>query len=207
MKKQLHTSSAPKVLGNRPVTGHSPTKRWRSQYRRCCTIPFLGVPPISSRRYPSTPTKRGKRAPTSRLESTCSSSLQRSASSGHLSIRAATLRDRVAGRTRPNAKRQRMQRGARTLGRLDAKGLDRANLQWNKRPPRIRFSERNQPFPAGLSAHLEPKAKNVIVWHSTGGPSQVDVFDPRSLRANCEGEAAPEEFAMGTEFGFMWDQP
>lgn len=100
-----------------------------------------------------------------------------------------------------------MQRGARTLGRLDAKGLDPANLLWNKRPPRIQFSERKQPFPAGLSAHLEPKAKNVIVWHSTGGPSHIDVFDPRPRRTNCDGEAAPQEFAMGTEFGSIWDQP
>lgn len=74
-------------------------------------------------------------------------------------------------------------------------------------PPRTQFSERKQPSPAGLSAHLELKAKNVIVWHSTGGPSHIDVFHPRPRRTNCDGEAAPEEFAMGTEFGFMWDQP
>ena len=73
--------------------------------------------------------------------------------------------------------------------------------------PKIQFSKRKQPFPACRSAHLEPRAKNVIVLHSTGGPSRINVFGLKLQRANYDAEAAPEEFATGTEFGFMWDQP
>lgn len=73
--------------------------------------------------------------------------------------------------------------------------------------PKIQFSERKQPFPACRSAHFEPRARNVIVLHSTGGPSHINVFGPKPQRANCDAEAAPEEFATGTGFGFMWVQP
>ena len=54
--------------------------------------------------------------------------------------------------------------------------------------PKIQPSKRKQPFPACRSAPLESKAKNVIVLHSTGGPSHINVFGPKSQRANCDTE-------------------
>lgn len=62
-------------------------------------------------------------------------------------------------------------------------------------------------IPARLLGTPRPKAKDVIVRHSTSGPSHIDVFDPKPQAANCDEEAAPEEFAIGTEHGFMLDQP
>ena len=41
------------------------------------------------------------------------------------------------------------------------------------------FSEWKQVFPADRSAHLKPKAENVMVLRSTGDPSHMDVFDPK----------------------------
>lgn len=43
--------------------------------------------------------------------------------------------------------------------------------------------------------HLAPRAKNVIMLFMSGGPSQVDTFDPKPLLKRLQGEDVPESIA------------
>ena len=51
--------------------------------------------------------------------------------------------------------------------------------------------------------HFAPKAKHVIFLHMTGGPSHVDLFDPKPVLNRYDGQPTPEEFVKGIEFGFI----
>jgi uncharacterized protein (DUF1501 family) len=53
------------------------------------------------------------------------------------------------------------------------------------------------------SPHFAPRAKRVIFLHMTGGPSHVDLFDPKPLLNKFDGQPAPAELVKGIEFGFI----
>src|SRR3954471_19372765 len=48
--------------------------------------------------------------------------------------------------------------------------------------------------------HFAPKAKAVIHLFMNGGPSQVDLFDPKPLLQKYEGQPASREVANDIEF-------
>jgi len=54
-----------------------------------------------------------------------------------------------------------------------------------------------------LNPHFEAKAKHVIFLHMSGGPSHVDLFDPKPMLNRFDGQPAPAEFVKGIEFGFI----
>nr|MDQ3623082.1 DUF1501 domain-containing protein [Verrucomicrobiota bacterium] len=55
--------------------------------------------------------------------------------------------------------------------------------------------------------HFPARAKRVIFLHMTGGPSHVDLFDPKPALARYDGQAVPEDFVKGIEFGFLKGRP
>lgn len=54
-----------------------------------------------------------------------------------------------------------------------------------------------------IGPHFAPRAKRVIFLHMTGGPSHVDLFDPKPMLNRYDGEVVPEDFTKGIEFGFI----
>jgi len=54
-----------------------------------------------------------------------------------------------------------------------------------------------------LKSHFEPKAKRVIFLFMAGGPSQLDLFDPKPALAKHEGEPAPDEVLKGADLPFI----
>jgi hypothetical protein len=50
--------------------------------------------------------------------------------------------------------------------------------------------------------HL-PRAKHVIFLHMVGGPSQMDLFDPKPALAKYEGQTLPESITRGRRFAFV----
>ena len=55
--------------------------------------------------------------------------------------------------------------------------------------------------------HFAPKAKNVIFLFMAGGPSQVDLFDPKPKLNAHDGEKIPEEVVKGERFAFIKGVP
>src|SRR5205085_6318808 len=51
--------------------------------------------------------------------------------------------------------------------------------------------------------HFPAKAKRVIYMHMAGGPSQIDLFDPKPLLRNYDGQPAPKSFTDGKRFAFI----
>lgn len=56
---------------------------------------------------------------------------------------------------------------------------------------------------ANVGPHFPAKAKHVIFLHMTGGPSHVDLFDPKPVLNKFDGQPAPAEIIKGIEFGFL----
>ena len=60
---------------------------------------------------------------------------------------------------------------------------------------------------AGASAlgkpHFPPKAKNCICIYLEGGPSQMDLFDPKPKLAELHGQKLPESFTKNVRFAFI----
>src|SRR6187549_1525672 len=50
------------------------------------------------------------------------------------------------------------------------------------------------------SPHFQPKAKAVIHLFMNGGPSQVDLFDPKPMLSKFAGSAAPRDIVNQIEF-------
>src|SRR5882672_1882360 len=48
--------------------------------------------------------------------------------------------------------------------------------------------------------HFQPKAKSVIHLFMNGGPSQVDLFDPKPMLSKLAGSAAPRDIVNQIEF-------
>lgn len=55
--------------------------------------------------------------------------------------------------------------------------------------------------PAG--PHFAPKAKHVVFLHMLGGPSQVDLLDPKPALAKFEGKPMPDSILKGKQFAFI----
>jgi Protein of unknown function (DUF1501) len=60
--------------------------------------------------------------------------------------------------------------------------------------------EKNVPDLRPKLPHFAPKAKAVIQLFMNGGPSQVDLFDPKPLLRKYEGQPASREVANDIEF-------
>ncbi|HYE74525.1 MAG TPA: DUF1501 domain-containing protein [Blastocatellia bacterium] len=55
--------------------------------------------------------------------------------------------------------------------------------------------------------HFAPKAKNVIFLFMAGGPSQLDLFDPKPKLNQYDGQPIPEEYVKGERFAFIKGTP
>ena len=51
--------------------------------------------------------------------------------------------------------------------------------------------------------HLPAKAKHVIFLHMAGGPSHIDLFDPKPKLQELDGQPPPQEFVEGKRFAFL----
>jgi hypothetical protein len=51
--------------------------------------------------------------------------------------------------------------------------------------------------------HFTPKAKAVIYLFMAGGPSQLDLFTPKSKLNDLHGQKVPESFTQGKRFAFI----
>lgn len=51
--------------------------------------------------------------------------------------------------------------------------------------------------------HFAPKAKHIIFLHMLGGPSQVDLLDPKPALAQFEGKPLPDSILKGKQFAFV----
>lgn len=51
--------------------------------------------------------------------------------------------------------------------------------------------------------HFAPKAKNCICIYLEGGPSQIDLFDPKPKLNDLAGQKLPESFTKNVRFAFL----
>ena len=55
--------------------------------------------------------------------------------------------------------------------------------------------------------HHAPRAKNVIFLFMAGGPSQLDIFDPKPLLNKYDNQPIPDELVKGERFAFIKGTP
>ena len=55
--------------------------------------------------------------------------------------------------------------------------------------------------------HHDAKAKSVIHLFMAGGPSQLELFDPKPKLAELHGQVIPESFVKNKRFAFLKDDP
>jgi hypothetical protein len=58
-------------------------------------------------------------------------------------------------------------------------------------------------YAAANGPHFEPTAKSVIFLFMEGGPSQVDLFDPKPALQKWNGQSLPESMREGLRFAFI----
>src|SRR5262249_39195257 len=51
--------------------------------------------------------------------------------------------------------------------------------------------------------HFTPKAKNVIFLFMEGGPSQLDLFDPKPALAKYDGQSLPSSMTKDLKLAFI----
>lgn len=56
---------------------------------------------------------------------------------------------------------------------------------------------------APLPTHFAPRAKNVIFLFMAGGPSQLELFEPKETLQQLDGQVIPESFVKGKRFAFI----
>src|SRR5215210_9332978 len=56
---------------------------------------------------------------------------------------------------------------------------------------------------AAQAPHFAPRIKNVIFLFMCGGPSQVDLLDPKPMLKTMHGEPVPAELVDGERFAFI----
>ena len=56
---------------------------------------------------------------------------------------------------------------------------------------------------AAVAPHFAPRAKHIIFLHMLGGPSQVDMLDPKPDLAKFEGQPMPDSILKGKQFAFV----
>ncbi len=54
-----------------------------------------------------------------------------------------------------------------------------------------------------IAPHFAPMAKHIIFLHMLGGPSQVDLLDPKPLLAKFAGKPMPDSILNGKQFAFV----
>ncbi len=59
---------------------------------------------------------------------------------------------------------------------------------------------------APRAPHFPPRAKRVIFLYMLGGPSQLDLFDPKPVLAQRDGEVIPESFLKKIKFAQIQDK-
>jgi len=65
-----------------------------------------------------------------------------------------------------------------------------------------------QPSGAQLAgAHHPPRVKNVIWLFMAGGPSQLDLFEPKPALTRHHGQPVPDELIAGQRFAFLEGRP
>jgi len=95
--------------------------------------------------------------------------------------------------TRPTSRREFLRRGGCGFGMvalaslLDAEGLLAASSS-----PTAKMTPPNPLLPK--PPHFQPKARNVIFLFMSGGPSHVDLFDPKPDLIRLAGQPIPESF-------------
>ena len=60
---------------------------------------------------------------------------------------------------------------------------------------------------AAKPPHFAPKAKRVIFLFMAGGPSQLELFDPKPKLQELDGQVVPPEFTKGKRFAFIKGVP
>lgn len=55
--------------------------------------------------------------------------------------------------------------------------------------------------------HFAPKAKRIVWLHMAGGPSSLDLFDPKPELVAHDGEPIPERYTEGERFAFIEGTP
>jgi hypothetical protein len=55
--------------------------------------------------------------------------------------------------------------------------------------------------------HFAPRAKRIIWLHMAGGPSQLDLFDPKPALVAHDGEPVPDSYTQGERFAFIKGTP
>jgi hypothetical protein len=70
---------------------------------------------------------------------------------------------------------------------------------------RISAAEKSAPANplAPKKSHFAPKAKRVIFLFMGGGPSHLDLFDPKPALKKYEGQEVPDEVLMGADLPFI----
>ena len=64
---------------------------------------------------------------------------------------------------------------------------------------------KTKPFPANIAPgpHFAPKAKNVILVFSSGGVSQLELFDRKPVLVRNNGKMVPDHLIKGQRFAFI----
>jgi hypothetical protein len=71
------------------------------------------------------------------------------------------------------------------------------------RPTQARDAERAVEPLAPRPGHFPARAKSVIYLFMAGGPSQLELFDPKPALQKLHGQPIPESFTRGKRFAFM----
>src|SRR5690242_14823923 len=64
-------------------------------------------------------------------------------------------------------------------------------------------SQRNSQTAKKIFPQFAPRAKHVIFLFMAGGPSQLDLFDPKPTLVKYEGQEVPDEVLKGAELPFI----
>ena len=56
---------------------------------------------------------------------------------------------------------------------------------------------------AARPPHFAPRAKSVIFLFMAGGPSQLELFDPKPKLQELDGQVIPESFVANKRFAFI----
>ena len=54
-----------------------------------------------------------------------------------------------------------------------------------------------------LRTHHKPRAKNCIYIYLEGGPSQMDLYDPKPMLNQLDGQSLPESMLKNMRFAFL----
>jgi hypothetical protein len=59
---------------------------------------------------------------------------------------------------------------------------------------------------AARPPHCPPRARAIIHLHMIGAPSQIDLFDPKPMLVDWDGQACPQRFLEGLKLAFIGEQ-